>query len=423
MLDTVRYFLNFGKIEMANETDFISEKVSSRVYLQKNNKSRFWKLRVWDPKKKKYKVTSTKETTKAKALEFAESFKDEIDEIVSKTPTNHTIKHFAEILTELQKTKLKMGDMAKSTVYNDEVRMWRENGIVSVMGDLDVTTSTPNQIAIKFNEMISMISSSKVANSTYNQYLNVLRKIYGIAENDGVIEFIPKLPQLRRSKVGEAKKVALNFSKNNNEWKRLREFVENNVGKKFTVKRGKELKHYEIDEDFYDLIMLLTHSGIRSTVNEIFSIKIKDVEVKDNPRRLVIFVRGGKTGKRYVDTTEGAVSAFERIISRRGEYSSEDYLLFPSYKVRLSAQKYYSPLFTAILKELDLYEDDEGNKRTLYCLRHTYIQMRLVNSKGRVNIFNLAKNVGSSVEMIERFYAKHLPNSDEIAANLQSFGD
>ena len=41
----------------------------------------------------------------------------------------------------------------------------------------------------------------------------------------------------------------------------------------------------------------------------------------------------------------------------------------------------------------------------------------------QVNIFNLAKNAGTSVEQIERFYAKHLPLSREMAMNLQSFGE
>ena len=41
----------------------------------------------------------------------------------------------------------------------------------------------------------------------------------------------------------------------------------------------------------------------------------------------------------------------------------------------------------------------------------------------KVNIFNLAKNAGTSVEQIERFYAKHLPLSREMAKNLQSFGE
>lgn len=39
-----------------------------------------------------------------------------------------------------------------------------------------------------------------------------------------------------------------------------------------------------------------------------------------------------------------------------------------------------------------------------------------------VNIFNLAKNAGTSVEQIERFYARNLPLSAEMARNLQSFG-
>jgi hypothetical protein len=38
------------------------------------------------------------------------------------------------------------------------------------------------------------------------------------------------------------------------------------------------------------------------------------------------------------------------------------------------------------------------------------------------NIFNLAKNAGTSVDQIERFYARNLPLSREMAINLQSFG-
>ncbi len=60
---------------------------------------------------------------------------------------------------------------------------------------------------------------------------------------------------------------------------------------------------------------------------------------------------------------------------------------------------------------------------TVYSLRHTAICMRLVLSHGKVNIYNLAKNAGTSVDQIERFYAKNLPLSAELARNLQSFGE
>ena len=62
-------------------------------------------------------------------------------------------------------------------------------------------------------------------------------------------------------------------------------------------------------------------------------------------------------------------------------------------------------------------------ERTIYSVRHTAICMRIILSHGQVNIFNLAKNAGTSVEQIERFYARNLPLSPELAKNLQSFGE
>jgi hypothetical protein len=56
-------------------------------------------------------------------------------------------------------------------------------------------------------------------------------------------------------------------------------------------------------------------------------------------------------------------------------------------------------------------------------LRHTAIYIRIINSEGRVRIFHLAKNAGAFLGQIERFYARFLPLSKEMAKNLQSFGE
>jgi hypothetical protein len=64
-----------------------------------------------------------------------------------------------------------------------------------------------------------------------------------------------------------------------------------------------------------------------------------------------------------------------------------------------------------------------NTNRSVYSLRHTAICMRIILSHGQVNIFNLAKNAGTSVNQIERFYARNLPLSREMAKNLQSFGE
>jgi len=74
------------------------------------------------------------------------------------------------------------------------------------------------------------------------------------------------------------------------------------------------------------------------------------------------------------------------------------------------------------LDETGLKHDPVTNtERSVYCLRHTPICMRIILSQD--NIFNLAKNSGTSVKQIERFCAKHLPLSREMAKILQSFGE
>lgn len=55
--------------------------------------------------------------------------------------------------------------------------------------------------------------------------------------------------------------------------------------------------------------------------------------------------------------------------------------------------------FNELLDETGLKIDPTTNTvRTVYCLRHTAICMRIILSYGKVNIFNLAKNAGTSVE-------------------------
>jgi integrase len=70
-------------------------------------------------------------------------------------------------------------------------------------------------------------------------------------------------------------------------------------------------------------------------------------------------------------------------------------------------------LLNTILDELDLKFDRDGNGRTAYSLRHTYICIRLMEG---ADIYQIAKNCRTSVEMIEKFYAAHIKNTLDAAA-------
>ena len=54
--------------------------------------------------------------------------------------------------------------------------------------------------------------------------------------------------------------------------------------------------------------------------------------------------------------------------------------------------------------------------RTAYSLRHTYICLRLLEG---ADIYQIAKNCRTSVEMIEKYYAAHIKtNLDASAINV-----
>ena len=82
-------------------------------------------------------------------------------------------------------------------------------------------------------------------------------------------------------------------------------------------------------------------------------------------------------------------------------------LLFP---------KWQREQFKTILEEENLRFDRDGRPRTAYSLRHTYICLRLMEG---ADIYQIAKNCRTSVEMIEKYYAAHIKtNLDAAAINV-----
>src|SRR6202035_3561793 len=86
------------------------------------------------------------------------------------------------------------------------------------------------------------------------------------------------------------------------------------------------------------------------------------------------------------------------------EYPKPTDLLFPGNHIKL---------FNNLLDRTGLKLDRDEKPRTAYGLRHTYICMRLMEG---ADIYQIAKNCRTSVEMIEKFYAAHIKNALDAAA-------
>ena len=163
----------------------------------------------------------------------------------------------------------------------------------------------------------------------------------------------------------------------------------------------------EVCETFHDYVLFMGNTGLRP--DEAARLEERDVKiVKDEgtgERILEIEVRG-KRGVGFCKSMPGAILPYERVRKRKQ--------LKPTDRVFGKSPR---ELMNTVLDELNLKFDRDGHVRTCYSLRHTYICLRLLEG---ADIYQVAKNCRTSVEMIEKFYARHLQNNiDASAVNVR----
>lgn len=165
--------------------------------------------------------------------------------------------------------------------------------------------------------------------------------------------------------------------------------------------------HKKLAEQLHDKILFMANTGIRP--DEANCLEYRDVEVvlDDASDEVILEIEvRGKRGVGYCKSTTGAVRPFERM-KERNQPNLTDRLFPVDHKKQ----------FNRILSELDLKTDRQGNRRTLYSLRHSYISFRLLEG---ADIYQIAKNCRTSIEMIEKHYAVHLKNNlDASAINVR----
>jgi integrase len=183
----------------------------------------------------------------------------------------------------------------------------------------------------------------------------------------------------------------------------------------------------------HDYVVFMANTGLRP--DEASRLEFRDVEIVQDKSMaepiLEISVRG-KRGVGYCKSMPAAVFAFGRIRDRlrparlnpealKAEAQkakdkgtewkpSDEYQTSPTDRLFPNSHR---ELFNTILGEEELKKDREGRLRTAYSLRHTYICFRLMEG---ADIYQVAKNCRTSIDMIEKFYAAHTKNMIDAAA-------
>lgn len=182
-------------------------------------------------------------------------------------------------------------------------------------------------------------------------------------------------------------------------------------------------------EQVHDYVLFLANTGLRP--DEAKNLQHRDVVVvndRDTGERILEIEVRGKRGIGFCKSMPGAVEPYQRLLKRakpvllgrkkrgQGENPPPGLLRYPEQTDAVFPGNHVK-LFNGVLTRAGLKVDRDGNKRTAYSLRHTYICMRLMEG---ADIYALAKNCRTSVEMIQKFYAAHIKDLlDASAINVR----
>ncbi|HVZ10130.1 tyrosine-type recombinase/integrase [Rhodopila sp.] len=339
--------------------------------------------------------TSTKEESLARAKDVARDWylglmgKYRAGEIKEGTPFKKAAQHFLSEYTIITE-----GERNAKYVEGHGIRL--RVHLLPFFGDKMVEEITPGLVQeYRVHRMTSRKDKEgnpmRPSRSTLHSEIITLRHVLKTAQRHNWLPYLPDISAPYKA----SGKIAHRAWFSPEEYKQLYKAT----GER--AKNPKKERWRSACEDLHDYVLFMVNSGLRP--DEAKRIEVRDVEVvTENKERILVITVRGKRGVGYCKTMPGAVLPFQRM-QKRHKLGAKD-LIFP---------KIQRELFNTILDELGMKQDREGNPRTAYSLRHTYISFRLMEG---ADIYQVAKNCRTSVEMIEKFYASHIKDMIDAAA-------
>jgi integrase len=250
--------------------------------------------------------------------------------------------------------------------------------------------------------------------STITTHNSAMNRVFDTAVERGWIAQA-QVPKLKNNgKKGTARE-AFSLS----EYKSLTSYMPHWIDKGHTEKTN------QMRRLLRDYILVLSNTGIRHGT-EAMGLKWRDIEwitQKDGERYLRLTVTG-KRGKREPIARHATEDYLKRLQERRphlAKYSFDELL-----KKKVNEKVFVlddgtetnslAGTFRTLMRDSGLDKDrDVKLRRSLYSLRHTYAHFSILNET--MDIYTLARQMGTSVKMIEQHYGHLQPSqkADVIA--------
>ena len=400
------------------------EVLGGQVQLYRRGNSRYWQCSA-SVGGKQYR-SSTKEESLALAKQVAEDWfltlrgKDRAGLLKAGKTFQQTAEQFLkeyEIITE--------GQRSPRWVEGHGIRLRLH--LLPFFGHLGVSEVTAGKVQeYRVHRMTSRVDQKtgkpkRPARSTLHDEIVTLRQVLKTAIRHGWLSHLPDLSPPYRTQGKIMHRPWFSPA----EYKQLYEATREYAREPFH-------DHYKWNaEQVHDYVLFLANTGLRP--DEAKNLQHRDVSIVVDEATgetiLEIEVRG-KRGVGYCKSMPSAVRPYQRLLARPCQAFPGKACPAPqgrnsptipcNGRTEIPAARRI-PFFQAItssssmacLKRANLKKDRDGNRRTAYSLRHTYICMRLMEG---ADIYQIAKNCRTSVEMIEKFYAAHIKNTLDAAA-------
>jgi integrase len=366
--------------------------MGGKLHVYKRPGSRFWQCAAYEAGRNRR--ATTKEESLARAKQVAEDWylglrgKLRSGEIKAGKTFKEAAAQFErefEIITQGQRNPQYVeGHMRRLKIH-----------LIPFFGSMGLSEITPGQVQeyrIHRREKAMEQRGKPPARNTMHQEIVCLRQTLKTAMRHGWLSYLPDLSEPYRS----SGKISHRAWFSPEEYRTLYTATR----KRAREARGKRWQWH--CEQLHDYVLLMANTGLRP--DEAARLEFRDVKIiEDGDEPILEIVVRGKRGTGYCMSMPGAVTPFQRIV-KRNDPKAQTERLFPDH---------HRALLNAVLAEEGLKFDREGNRRTAYSLRHTYICMRLMEG---ADIYQIAKNCRTSVEMIEKYYAVHIRTALDIAA-------
>lgn len=323
-----------------------------------------------------------------------------------------TSKRFDDVAS---KTAIELERMVASgvgkSVYNDYVRVINQY-LIPFFGKKFINTIGYEDVS-DFNEWRIKKMGKVPVQSTVVTQTSAFNRVFDFAVERGWI-LQSQVPKMKAS--GEKGKAREAFS--------LSEYKSLTTKMATWCKKGHTAKTKEMRELLRDYVLILANTGIRHGT-EARSIMWKDIEwiKKDDERYLHITVTG-KVGKRTLIANHNTEIYLTRLAQRQPELAKLTFdnllkkkLNEPIFKLKNGeTTTNLNGTFRTLMRDSGLDKNKQTfEKRTLYSLRHTYAHLALL--KDKMDVYTLAKQMGTSVKMIEMHYGHLKPamKADVIA--------